>query len=41
MDNLEFIARAISHIPDKDQVMMRYCGLYANDLRGEVNCLLS
>jgi hypothetical protein len=29
MDYLEFIARVTSHIPDKGQVMVRYCGLYA------------
>jgi hypothetical protein len=27
MDYLEFIARVTSHIPDKDQVMVRYYGL--------------
>jgi hypothetical protein len=30
MDYLEFIARVTSHIPDKGQVTIRYCGLYAN-----------
>jgi ABC-type Na+ transport system ATPase subunit NatA len=30
MDYLEFIARVTSPIPDKGQVMVRYCGLYAN-----------
>lgn len=28
MENLEFIARVTSHIPDKGQVMIRYYGLY-------------
>jgi hypothetical protein len=36
MDYLEFIARVTSHIPDKDQVMVRYYGLYANAHRGKV-----
>jgi len=27
MDYLEFIARVVSHIPDKGQVMARYFGL--------------
>jgi hypothetical protein len=36
MDYLEFIARVTSHIPDKDQVMIRYFGLYANAHRGKV-----
>ena len=30
MDYLEFIARVISHIPEKHQVMIRYFGVYAN-----------
>ncbi len=30
MHYLEFIARVTSHIPDKGQVMIRYCGLYSN-----------
>jgi Putative transposase. len=30
MDYLEFIARVTSHIPEKGQVMIRYCGLYSN-----------
>jgi hypothetical protein len=34
MDYLEFIARGTSHIPDKDQVTVRYYGLYANAHRG-------
>jgi hypothetical protein len=29
MDYLEFIARVISHISDKDQVMICYYGLYS------------
>ena len=36
MDYLEFIARVTSHIPDKGQVMVRYCGLYANAHRGKM-----
>ena len=36
MDYLEFIARVISHIPDKGQVMIRYYGLYSNAHRGKV-----
>jgi hypothetical protein len=36
MDYLEFIARVTAHIPDKGQVMVRYCGLYANAHRGKV-----
>jgi Putative transposase len=31
-----FIARVTSHIPDKDQVTVRYYGLYANAHRGKV-----
>jgi hypothetical protein len=34
-DYLELIARVTSHIPDKDQVMVRYYGLYANAHRGK------
>jgi len=34
MDYLEFIARVVSHIPDKGQVMIRYYGLYSNAHRG-------
>jgi len=30
MDDREFIARVISHIPDKGRVTVRYYGLYAN-----------
>ena len=36
MDYLEFIARVVSHIPDKGQVTVRYYGLYANAHRGKV-----
>ena len=36
MDNLEFIARVTSHIPDKGQVMVRYYGLYSNAHRGKM-----
>jgi hypothetical protein len=36
MDYLEFIARVVSHIPDKGQVTVRYYGLYANAQRGKV-----
>jgi hypothetical protein len=32
----EFIARVVSHIPDKGQVTIRYFGLYANAHRGKV-----
>ncbi len=35
-DYLEFIARVVSHIPDKGQVTVRYYGLYANGHRGKV-----
>jgi hypothetical protein len=35
MDYLEFVARVTSHIPDKGQVMVRYCGLYGNAHRGK------
>ena len=37
MDYLEFIARVVSHIPDKGQVTVRYFGLYANAHRGKVH----
>ncbi len=37
MDYLEFIARVTSHIPDKDQVMIRYFGVYANAHRDKIN----
>jgi hypothetical protein len=36
MDDLEFIARVTSHIPDKGQVTVRYYGLYANAHGGKV-----
>jgi hypothetical protein len=36
MDYLEFIARVVSHIPDKGQVTIRYYGLDANAHRGKV-----
>jgi hypothetical protein len=36
MDYLEFIARVVSHIPDKGQITLRYYGLYANAHRGMV-----
>ena len=36
MEYLEFVARVISHIPDKAQVTIRYFGLYANAHRGKV-----
>jgi hypothetical protein len=36
MDYLEFIARVVSHIPDKGQVTVRYFGLYASAHRGKV-----
>jgi len=36
MDYLEFVARVVSHIPDKGQVLVRYYGLYANAHRGKV-----
>ncbi len=35
MDYLEFIARVVSHIPDKSQVSVRYYGLHAKIHRGE------
>ena len=36
MDDLEFIARVTSHVPDKGQVTVRFYGLYANAHRGKV-----
>lgn len=36
MDYLEFVARVVSHIPEKGQVMVRYYGLYANAHRGKI-----
>jgi hypothetical protein len=32
---LGFLARLVTHIPDKHQVMTRYCGWYSNRTRGE------
>ncbi len=34
LDPLEFLARLVTHIPDKRQVMTRYYGWYANRVRG-------
>ncbi len=34
MDALEFLARVVTHIPDKGQVLQRYYGWYANRTRG-------
>ncbi|MCH7684354.1 MAG: transposase, partial [Gemmatimonadetes bacterium] len=34
MDVLEFLARVVSHIPNKGQVLQRYYGWYANRTRG-------
>lgn len=34
LDPLEFLARVVTHIPDKRQVMTRYYGWYANRPRG-------
>ena len=34
MGPLEFLARALTHIPDKGQVTTRYYGWYANRPRG-------
>mgnify|MGYP002154941393 CR=1 FL=1 len=36
MDYPEFIARVVSHIPDKGQVTVRYNGLYANAHQGKM-----
>ncbi len=33
---LEFIARVTTNIPDRDQVMVRYYGLYSNTHRGKM-----
>jgi hypothetical protein len=41
MDYLEIIARVTSHIPDKDQVIVRYYGLYFNTHRGKLHKLAS
>jgi hypothetical protein len=35
VDPLEFLARLVTHIPDKHQVMTRYYGWYSNRTRGE------
>jgi hypothetical protein len=34
VDALEFLARVVSHIPNKGQVLQRYYGWYANRTRG-------
>jgi hypothetical protein len=34
VDPLEFLARLVTHIPNKHQVMTRYYGWYANRSRG-------
>jgi hypothetical protein len=34
VDALDFLARVVSHIPDKGQVLQRYYGWYANRTRG-------
>jgi hypothetical protein len=34
LDPLEFLARIVTHIPDKRQVMTRYYGWYSNRVRG-------
>ena len=34
VDVLEFLARVVSHIPNKGQVLQRYYGWYANRTRG-------
>jgi len=36
MGYLEFIVRVTSHIPDKGQVMILYCGLYSNAPRSKM-----
>jgi hypothetical protein len=36
MECLDFMARVVSHIPDKGQVTVRYYRLYANAHRGKV-----
>ncbi len=36
MDYLEVISKVTSHIPDKGQVMILNCGLYANAHRGKM-----
>ena len=34
MEALEFLARVVSHVPNKGQVLQRYYGWYANRTRG-------
>ena len=34
VDALEFLARVVSHIPNKGQVLQRYYGWYASRVRG-------
>ena len=34
IDALEFLARVVSHIPNKGQVLQRYYGWYASRVRG-------
>jgi len=34
-DALEFLARLTSHIPNKGQVLQRYCGFYSSRQRGK------
>ena len=41
IDYLEIIARVTSHILDKDQVMVRYYGLYFNAHRGKLHKVAS
>jgi hypothetical protein len=41
VDYLEIIARVTSHIPDKDQVIVRYYGLYFNAHRGKLHKVAS
>ncbi len=41
MDYLEFIARVISHIPDKGQVMVCYYGLSSNAQRECKMCIIA
>src|SRR4030042_3078472 len=36
MDDLEFIAWVVSHLPDTGQVTVRYSGLYATAHRGKI-----
>ena len=37
MDYLELIARVTSHIPDKEQVMICYYGLYSDAHKGKMH----